>query len=476
MNAWIRTMTMVLAMGLLIPFASAERLDPGVEDDVLQTALRLQDAFSSVAEKASPAVVVITNKQSQRMSSPSNIPPEFRFFFGIPEPQPQERGRRQVPRAVGRGSGVLIRPSGYIVTNYHVIQDHDELEVKLHDGKVFDNASDDRKVEVVGVDRETDLAVLRIGGGDLTDLPYLSLGRSETVRVGDWAIAVGAPFNLDYSMTVGVVSQIGRHDVKMNTYENYIQTDASINPGNSGGPLLNIRGEVIGINNFIVTGGGMSRGNVGIGFAISSSLVKRVVNDIIDDGEVTRPWLGVSMQMLTDELKAQFGVERGVVVSDVVAGDPAEQAGVKPGDVIVKVGEKAVDEPYDVQFAVLDFDPGDKIPLRIVRSGKEITVEVEAGRRESGQVVARGRDMLDELGMGLVDADDGGVVVAQVAPGSVAEAAGLRPRDRILEVNREDVESVDDVIAAFERTSGAIAVLYIERRGAKFFVPLPVVE
>ena len=452
----------------------AEKLDPEAEKAALNVALRLQDAFSSVAEKASPAVVVITNKQAQRMPNYSQLPPEFRFFFGVPEPSPRGHQRRhQVPQPVGRGSGVLIRPTGYIVTNYHVIQDYDELEVKLHDGKVFDNANDDRKVEVVGIDQETDLAVLRIGGGELDGLPHLPLGNSEKVRVGDWAIAVGAPFNLDYSMTVGVVSQIGRHDVRMNTYENYIQTDASINPGNSGGPLLNIRGEVIGINNFIVTGGGMSRGNVGIGFSISSSLVKRVVNDIIDGGEVVRPWLGISMQPLTDELKAQFGVERGVLVSDVVEGDPAEKGGVKPGDVILKIGDKAVDEPHDVQFAVLDYEPGDSIPLAIVRNGKELTVWVEAGKRENGLVAGGSSNSLDELGLGLAE-DDRGVVVSGVAPGGAAAVAGLRQGDRILEVNREDVGSVQDVQEALTRTKGDAAVLYVERGGAKFFVPVPV--
>jgi Do/DeqQ family serine protease len=474
MKRMVWTGVLAVFVGLGILDVRAEKLDPEAEKAALNVALRLQDAFSSVAEKASPAVVVITNKQAQRMPDYSQLPPEFRFFFGVPEPSPRGHQRRhRVPQPVGRGSGVLIRSTGYIVTNYHVIQDYDELEVKLHDGKVFDNASDDRKVDVVGVDQETDLAVLRIGDGKLNDLPYLPLGNSEKVRVGDWAIAVGAPFNLDYSMTVGVVSQIGRHDVRMNTYENYIQTDASINPGNSGGPLLNIRGEVIGINNFIVTGGGMSRGNVGIGFAISSSLVKRVVNDIIDGGEVVRPWLGVSMQALTDELKAQFGVERGVLVSDVVEGDPADEAGLKAGDVILKVGDKEVNEPQDVQFAVLEYDPGDSIPLAVIRDGKQLTISVKAGRRENGSVAAGGEDQLEKLGLGLAE-DDRGVVVSGVDPDGAAAVVGLRPGDRILEVNREIVKSIEDVRKALSDTHGGSAVLYVERGGAKFFVPLPV--
>ncbi len=450
-------------------------LSTGAAEEGVSAALQLQTAFTEVADRAVPAVVVITNKRVERRAMYPQLPPELQFFFGIPQRPPQQDSKaEQVPQPAGKGSGVILRRNGYILTNYHVIKESDALEVRLHDGRVFDSARNPEEVVVVGTDEETDLAVLKIGNGKVEDLPVLTFADSDKVKIGEWAIAVGAPFNLDYSLTVGVVSQKGRYDVNMNTYENYIQTDASINPGNSGGPLLNLKGEVIGINDFIVTGGGMSRGSVGIGFAIASNLAEEVAGQLIENKEVIRPWLGIAMQPLTADLKKQFKVEQGVLISEVMKGDPADDGGLKPGDVILKIGEKEVRTPHDVQFAVLTYRPGDKVRFLIDRGGQRKSLTVVARRRSGKDTAARQEasgDMTANLGLAL-EATDKGVVVVQVAPGSPAEAARIMRGDLILEVNRKEVKSVEEVEKALAGSQDEMAVLYVERRGSRFFVPL----
>lgn len=460
---------------------------------------RQEEVFAAVADKAFPAVVVITNKQAvgrgRLPGGYQELPPELRRFFGLPDDDvvagddedaavaPRRHGGALRP--VGKGSGMLFRDTGYVVTNCHVIADADALEVKLHDGRVFDNARRPHEVEVVGVDPETDLAVLRIGEGKLKGLPTLRFADSAKVKVGQFAIAVGAPFNFDYSLSVGHVSQKGRHDMNVNRYENYIQTDASINPGNSGGPLLNIRGEVIGINEFIVNGGA-GGGNVGLGFAIASNLVQQVAEGLAaTHGKVQRPWLGIAMQPLTPELRRQFKTGVGVVVNDVVRGDPAAQGGMRPGDVIVTVGDTPVRTPHDVQFAILNYRPGDRIPMTVNRRGKELRLEVVArqkdGDGERAVAAASAAEKkpgaadpplrrLHRVGINLEDTPDGVMVVA-VRPGSLAAQAQLRRGDRILEINQRPVRSVAEVNAALVE-AGDEVVLYIARRESKFFVPL----
>lgn len=471
----LRILLIGAVSSLLIFNVKAEQ---GDKEKGVEQARDIESAFTKVAEEASDTVVVITNKQARRPRVDpffENLPPEFRRFFGQPEDQRNRRDeRQQVPKAAGRGSGVLISAEGHIVTNRHVIKDHDALEVELYDGTKYDSFRNEDELEVVGIDKDTDLAVLKINDPDRDSFPLLKFANSEEVRVGQWALALGAPFNFDYSLTVGVVSQKGRSGVGISRYEDYIQTDASINPGNSGGPLLNLNGEIIGINNFIVTGGGFSQGNAGVGFAIASNLVKQVTDDIIETGEVIRPWLGISMQELTAELQEQFGVDNGVLVNDVLEGQPAAEAGIQAGDVITKVGDKEVETPHDLQFAVLQYSPGDDIEIEVWRDGEEKKFSVTAIKRD--KAVQRGgkpgqEDLLGKAGLEL-DSNESGVVITAVQSGSTADAAGLRQGDVIEAINRKRVENVEDIYAILENFKGNTILLYVSRQNNKFFVPL----
>ena len=463
------------------------------DSPAIKAAVQVEDAFAEVVEMAKPAVVVITNKQTVRRNNFNNfqmdIPDNFFDFFGIPREYRRQDGRSQrnapnrIPEAVGSGSGVIIRKDGYILTNYHVIKDCEYLEVKTSDGTVYDNYKDKDAVEIVGSDEESDLAVLKIGNGK-KNFSCLDFADSDKLRVGQWAIAIGAPFSLDYSVTVGCVSQKGRTDMGMSTFDSYIQTDASINPGNSGGPLLNIRGQIIGINQFIVTGGNGSRGSVGIGFAIASNLAKRVSDELIDSGEVSRPFIGVTMQELSDALKEELGISYGVLIRDVIAGEPAEEAGVKPGDVVLSIGGKQVKTSHELLMEVTKFKPGDIIELQIRRGGKDLKIKVKAGRRdeyiatENGNRPSKRRSTPGaegagkKLGLRLAE-EDGKVVVQEVLPDGAAEKAGIgnddkiMPGDVIIEINREAVKSIADVKRIMGDFKKNTVIVYLERQNPR---------
>ncbi len=450
----------------------------GDESAATRAAMLVEDAFSEVVERAKPAVVVITNKQ--RAPVPQEIPPEFYFFFG--RPMPPQRGpgmdRPNKPVPAGKGSGVLVSEEGHVVTNYHVIRDYEFLEVKTADGTVYDNEKDPEAVTVIGADPETDLAVLQLRNDKKEKYPFLQFMDAEKVRVGQWVIAIGAPFELDYSVTIGCVSQKGRYDMGMSTYDNYIQTDASINPGHSGGPLLNIHGEIVGINQFIVTGGRASQGSVGVGFAIASDLVKKVVDVLVEDGEVIRPFLGISMQELTGDLKEQFDADFGVIVSGLVPGESAEKAGIEAGDVIQKIGEKTVHSMHDLRMAVTSYRPGGTIKVTLLRHGKEMTYDVVASRRGGDDDGLAGvgptppsrslqRD-LGALGLGLSE-QDGRIVVREVSPnGAVANAENgdmrIQPGDIIHEINRQSVKTVAEMAQVIKKSDKKNLVLRVERK------------
>jgi Do/DeqQ family serine protease len=278
-----------------------------------------------------------------------------RFFEGMP------RRRQQT----SLGSGVIIDRSGLILTNNHVIKDADEITVR------FSNKQE-AKGKVVGTDAKTDLAVIRVTTKD--ELPVARLGNSEALRVGEWAIAIGNPFGLDHTLTVGVVSATGRSEVGIAAYENFIQTDAAINPGNSGGPLLNVRGEVIGINTAIVASG------QGIGFAIPINLARKVMDDLVKKGRVTRGWLGVGIQPLTPELAKSFGVSgEGVLVNQVMPKSPAEAAGLKAGDLILSIDGKSIKDPRELTRVIADADIGKTLELTVLREKEKRTVKVQVG-------------------------------------------------------------------------------------------------
>jgi Do/DeqQ family serine protease len=342
----------------------------------------LQAAFVTVAEKVRPSVVnigtvqVARNRRAPAVPGPGADDPFFKDFFdqffGRGGP-----GRREEFRQPGLGSGVIIDKRGYVLTNFHVIRGADSVTVKLPSNQEFQG-------RIVGTDAKTDLAVVRFQPDG--DVRVATLGDSDRLRVGEWAIAIGNPFGLDQTVTVGVVSATGRSEVGIATYENFIQTDASINPGNSGGPLVNLRGEVIGINTAIVATG------QGIGFAIPANMAKRVTSQLIDRGKVTRGWIGVSLQPLTTELSQALGLDntRGAIVARVYPRSPADAAGLQPNDVIVKFGATLVDDYHHLQRFCSEAEPGTSVPLEIVRKRdhKTLTLKIAESPDSSPTVPA----------------------------------------------------------------------------------------
>jgi len=329
-------------------------------------AVKLADTFNKVATAIRPSVVSITTVRRFQAGAlgPSQDPPSP-FFFRFPLPQQQFEQR-------GLGSGVIVSSDGYILTNYHVVRQADELKVLLSSGKR-------QTAKLVGADAATDLAVLKVDAQDLVPAP---LGDSEKLKVGDWALAVGSPMGLDKTVTAGIISATGRANVGIADYEDFIQTDAAINPGNSGGPLVNLRGEVIGINTAIASRSG---GNIGIGFAIPSNMAKKVQQAIVEEGSVTRGRLGVLVQGLTEELANQLGYDstQGVVVSQVASGSPASDAGLKPGDIILTYNGKKVTGPAQIRNVVAGTAPGTEVELEIFRDGSRQTLTVTIGSQSS---------------------------------------------------------------------------------------------
>jgi Do/DeqQ family serine protease len=424
----------------------------------------MEDAFASVAHQVTPAVVNISTVPRRippAAGGHAPAPPEhFREFFG---PEYYDRFFKRSPHEETRasGSGVIVDPAGYILTNNHVIEDAAEITVRLSDARKFRGV-------VVGRDPKTDLAVLRVEAE--TPLPAAELGDSDRLRVGQWAIAIGNPFGLDRTVTVGIVSATARSHVGVAAYESFIQTDASINPGNSGGPLLNLDGQVIGINTAIVATG------QGIGFSIPVNMAKEVMRQLITRGRVVRGWLGVVIQELTDDLAASFGVNarEGVLVTDVVRAGPADVAGLRPGDVITDLAGTRVTEVPDLQKRVAAVGPGESVALSVVRDRTSMAVRVTLGEMPGEDVrVAATTGPEEELGMSVEPVDPGlasrldvgrGVVVTEVRPAGPAAKAGLRAGDVVLNVNREpvaDVESFRQLLAAL--TPGETARLYVHR-------------
>jgi serine protease DegQ len=329
-------------------------------------------SLAAAAKKASAAVVSINTSKTQR-GNPKANDPWFRFFFGDQQGQSQQQA--------GLGSGVIVSSDGYILTNNHVVEGADEIEVILNDSRKAD-------AKVIGTDPESDLAVLKI---NLDKLPVIVLGNSDAALVGDTVLAIGNPFGVGQTVTSGIVSALGRNHLGINTFENFIQTDAAINPGNSGGALVDINGNLLGINTAIYSRSG---GSLGIGFAIPVSLAKQVLQDIVKDGSVTRAWIGVEPQDLTPEIATALKIKplsdkedaAGVVITGVMQGGPADKAGMKPGDIILKVADKTVLNTVNAIAAIASQKPNVPVNMTVFRNGKNLDLSVTPGTRPKPKV------------------------------------------------------------------------------------------
>jgi len=435
-------------------------------ETVLKT---LEDAFVAVADRVTPSVVNVSVKP-KRGAAEGESPEQgerFREFFG--EEFFERFFRRRPPREDARstGSGVIVDPRGYVLTNNHVVENAGSVEVRLSDDRKFPGT-------IVGRDPKTDLAVLKIEA-PADSLPVATLGDSDKLRAGQWAIAIGNPFGLDRTVTIGHISATGRTHVGVATYEAFIQTDASINPGNSGGPLLNIQGRVIGINTAIVSSG------QGIGFSIPINMAREIMTQLISKGRVVRGWLGIVIQELTPELAEGFGVKKdsGVLVADVMKDGPAEAAGLKPGDVIVEFDGVPIKDVTDLQKRVASVEPGLATPLVVIRDKASTSLRVKLGEQPGEEAVASGEPKEETLGLTVEPLTPeasrrfklsarSGVLVTDVASGSSGDQAGIRAGDAILEVNRQPVPDVE----TFRRIIGAVkpgdaVPVYLQRGGGR---------
>jgi serine protease Do len=422
----------------------AASLPAGTQPRIVPAALPVPSgSFAQVAETVAPAVVNINTvtRVSGRTPVEEFFGDEFfrRFFGDAPE-------RQQVQRSLG--SGVIVDASGIVLTNAHVVERANDIEVGTADGKKH-------KAKLAGVDRKTDLAVLKLQGTG--PYPAATLGDSDSVKVGDWVLAIGSPFGLQKTVTAGIISAKGR-SIGQGPFDDFLQTDAAINPGNSGGPLVNMSGEVIGINSAILSRTG---GNVGIGFSIPVNMAKRIYTELAAKGKVTRGWLGVSIQPLTPELAKSFGLKEpsGVLISDVMQGSPAATAGIASGDVIIEFDRKRVESPQELQKVVAATAPGRAVPLKVWRDKGEKALEIKIGETPDETVALKStnkgksllgldvRPITPELARQLNLRTPEGAIVFSVDEESAAAEAGLQRGDVIREVNRQKVRSVQD----FER-------------------------
>ncbi len=433
--------------------------------------------FAEVAKSALPAVVNISSSRIIRSTengpgSPFFNDPFFRRFFGEDfGPQfnvPQERRQQSL------GSGVIVSPDGYIITNSHVVEGAEKVKILLEDRRELE-------AEVVGADEKTDIAVIKV---DEKNLPVLPMGDSSEVQVGDIALAIGNPFGIGQTLTMGIISATGRGNLGLEDYEDFIQTDAAINPGNSGGALINTQGNLIGINTAIISSG--AQGNQGIGFAVPVNMARQVMEQILKHGKVIRGWLGVSVQDVTPSIAKAFGLReaRGALVADLTPNSPAAKSGIEKGDIILEVGGEQVDDKSDVALKVGQTEPGASLSVKLFRDGREQDVSVTLGelsdepqRASLGSPKQGGLEGLAveeitpqiarELGL---PARTRGVVVTSVQSGSKAGMAGLRRGDIIQEVNKKAVASVPEFSRALQQARGETVLLLVNRGGSTIFV------
>lgn len=430
----------------------------------------ISNQFVDITEKVSPSVVTITAQKVTKITNPFgdlDLPFEF---FGFNSPKKE---REYISSALG--SGVIVK-GGYIITNNHVIKDAEEIKVVLSDKREYE-------AELIGGDSKTDIAILKINE---KKLPIAKLGDSDELRVGEWVLAIGSPYSarLGNTVTHGIISGLGRSGMQLSTYESYIQTDAPINPGNSGGALVNLDGEVIGINSAILSRSG---GSNGIGFAIPIDLAKKVMNDIIKEGRVIRAWLGVSIQELNQDLSESLGIDdiEGILIADVVEDSPAETAKLQAGDVIIKVNDDKVNNPSELQINISSRSPGENVKLTIVRDKKTKTISVKLDELPGEKTIAENIDENTDVELGFsvransVDLareygldSKKGVVVVKVTPGSEAQQKGLRAGDRIVTLEGKNINDMDDYKNVFNKIekNQTILILIETKNGNKRFL------
>jgi serine protease Do len=456
---------LVLSSGLLTPSFAAEMPQ---RSDLRAGGL---PNFVQLAKKLAPVVVNISATQAVKREQPSAQQPSpfggddpfndfWRRFFGDQFPGAPQAG----PRAA-LGSGFIIDQKGLVLTNNHVVENADKITVKFSDDREFSG-------KVVGRDPKTDIAVVQISDGK-GSFPVAPLGDSSALQVGEWVVAMGSPFGLDNTLTAGVVSAKGRR-IGAGPYDNFIQTDASINPGNSGGPLVNLRGEVVGINTAIFSRSG---GNLGIGFATPIDLAKEILPELIKTGKVTRGWLGVSIQRVTPEIAESLGIDqsRGALVASVMENSPAAEAGIKTGDVIVEYNGNKITESDQLPLLVARTEVGKTVKMTVLRDKKEIPVNVKIAELKEQEAVASAPKQ-DKLGLTVQNITpqlaeslglkrSNGVVITSVQPQSAAGEAGLRRGDVILEVNRKEVTDTDTFEKQVNEAKPGSNILFLIRRG-----------
>lgn len=453
--------TAVVVLGFLLTVIS-----------VFGSAREEQDSFIKVAEEVMPAVVnistekTITRKYVDPFEELFNDP-----FFGNNQSQ-NRRGRDIKQKASSLGSGFVISADGYVVTNYHVISDADKIEVKFADKETY-------SAKIVGSDPETDVALLKIEGNK-SDFKSIELGDSDNIKIGQWAIAFGNPYGLNNSMTVGIVSAKGRSGMGIETYENFIQTDASINPGNSGGALVDIDGKVIGVNTAILS---QSGGNVGIGFAIPVNMVKNIVKNLKDNGKVKRGYLGVTLQPIDKAMAEKFGMKKskGALISDVMKDSPAEKSGLKRGDIILTVDGKEINDVNDTITQISNTLPEKDVKIVVFRDKKEINVSVKLGNRSED--IGKNLEEISIFGMKLKKRDElskdktkdskesVGAVVTEIENASDAALAGINVGDIITEVDKQEIKKLKEIKDIYDKAKGGEDILfYIEGKNSRYVV------
>lgn len=476
---WIPTLLLIgFLLGGLSYYLLSKSVAPQYQTFTPRVPAQIQEtskAFSEIVSAVSPAVVNIsTTKTFRRQPSP------FDDLFDFLYPFPDGRSRRWKEQSLG--SGVIVTHDGYIVTNNHVIERADDIKVILIDKRVY-------KAKIIGADPKTDIAVIKI---EANNLPVLQWGDSDSLQVGEFVLAIGNPFGLSHTVTMGIISAIGRTDVGIADYENFIQTDAAINPGNSGGPLVNMKGEAIGINTAIFSKTG---GYQGIGFSVPSNMVKSVMDQLIKKGKVVRGWIGVTIQELTPEIAEKFGLKsyEGVLITDVVKGGPAHNAGLGKGDVIIEYNGKKVKDASLLRNLVAQTEINRQIKLKILRNGKEMDIFVtvkELPSKDIQMIPSSSEEALSQRFNPLsdisvidlnpviakqlrVDLNEKGVVITRIKPGSIAEERGLRKGDIIQEIDRKNVNNLNDYNRILSQLEDPTSILlFINRSGNKFYLTL----